>query len=184
MNTEQFRKIINLVEGRDPNIEYEPRGTEVVAHLKSYNSQIYTKLATKIEKIEQLESEIKQLKEEVKQETRENIAELFDATDAVHTRVVETISVIFTLSKDPKATESPKYKDILEELSTHLTPELLTMLNGLKERMVTVTQKAPSLKIRRVDESYLSNLFHEIKLAVLNWAQRYDARLNHIKQQL
>jgi uncharacterized protein (UPF0335 family) len=190
MKTEQFRNLINLVEGRDPNIEYEPRGSEVVAKLKSYNSQVYTKLAAKIENIEKLEAEVKKLKEEVKQETRENIADLFDATDAVHTRVVETVSVIFRLSKDPEATKAPKYKDILEELSTKMTPELITILNGLKERMVTVTQKAPSLKVTRRDdsepisESVLTNLFAQIKQAVFGWAQGYDQRLNSIKQQL
>ena len=38
MKTEQFRNLINIVEARDPNIEYEPRGTEIVAKLKSYNT--------------------------------------------------------------------------------------------------------------------------------------------------
>ena len=66
MKTEQFRNLINIVEARDPNIEYEPRGTEIVAKLKSYNSQVYTKLASKIEHIEKLEAEVKKLKEEVK----------------------------------------------------------------------------------------------------------------------
>lgn len=177
MNTEQFRKLINLVESRDPTIEYEPRGKEIVAKLRSHKSGVYTRLANNIEQIEQHEFEIKRLKEIVKQDTRENIADLFDASDAVHTRVVETMSVVFTLSKDPEATVSPKYKDILEELSTHLTPELLAVLNKLKEKMVTVTQKQPSLKIKKLDEGELTN-------AVLNWAEGYDQRLDAIKQEL
>ena len=71
-----------------------------------------------------------------------------------------------------------------------MTPELIAILNGLKERMVTVTQKAPSLKITRRDdsepisESVLTNLFAQIKQAVFGWAQGYDQRLNSIKQQL
>jgi Zn-dependent oligopeptidase len=177
MNTEQFRKLINLVEARDPNVDYEPRGKEIVAKLRSHKSGVYTRLANNIEQIEQHEAEIKRLKEIVKQDTRENIADLFDASDAVHTRVVETISVVFTLSKDPEPTVSPKYKDILEELSTHLTPELLAVLNKLKEKMVTVTQKQPSLKIKKLDEGELTN-------AVLNWAESYDQRLDAIKQEL
>ena len=37
------------------------------------------------------------LKEEVKNETRENIADLFDAEDVVRTRVVRTMSFRFTV---------------------------------------------------------------------------------------
>ncbi len=113
MKTEQFRNLINLVEGRLPDIEYQDSEKQVIAVLKSYKSQSYTKLAQKVERISQLESELKVLKEEVKQETRENVADLFDAEDAAKTRIVQTMSFILQLSKDPKATETPKYKDIL-----------------------------------------------------------------------
>ena len=181
MKNDQFRNLINLFEARNPDITYQDNAGEVIAQLRSYNSQVYTKLAQKIERIEQLESEVKQLKDEVKQETRENIADLFAAEDAVNTRVVETISFIFTLSKDPKATEAPKYKEILTALEEHLTPELIVMLEGLKKKMVTVTQKQPSLKIRPVAEG-LSDVFARLKQMVFGWAQQYDQKLNSLKQ--
>ena len=140
MNTNQFRHYINLLEARDPGIQYQDSESEVIALLRGSDSQVYTKLAQKVNRIEQLESEIKELKEEVKQVSRENIADLFDADDAVKARVVQTMSFILTLSKDPKATVTPKYKDILEALSTQLTPELIIVLENLKKQMVTVTQ--------------------------------------------
>ena len=184
MNTEQFRKLINLFESRRPDLEYHNGTKEVVAVLKSYNSQSYTKLAQKVERISTLETEIKQLKEEVKAETRENISDLFDAEDAVKTRVVETVSFILTLSKDPEPTRTPKYKDILEELSNHLTPELISVLEELKKQMVTVTQKSPSLKVKPIAEGIIGSVFAKLKELVFKWGQRYDQKLDQLKQQV
>ena len=182
MNTNQFRHYINLIESRNPDFDYQDNEQQVIAVLKSYNSQVYTKLAQKVERIDQLEAEIKMLKEEVKNETRENIADLFDAEDVVRTRVVQTMSFILTLSKDPKATVSPKYKDILEELSAHLTPELIIVLENLKKQLVTVTQKSPSLRIEPVDEGRFGDLFARFKQKVFGWANRYDQKLSMLQQ--
>jgi uncharacterized protein (UPF0335 family) len=185
MDYVKFKSLINLFEARQPELTYsEPSEKEVVAHLKSYNSQIYTKLAQKVERISVLEDEIKQLKEEVKQETRDNITDLFDAEDAARTRVVDTLSFIMTLSKDPEATVSPKYKDILEALTTHLTPELIVVLEGLKKNMVTVTQKAPALRIRQkeLDEGIAETIGAKLKKVIGNWGINYDAKLVNLKQ--
>lgn len=181
MKTEQLRNLINLFESRLPDIEYQDTEKQVVAVLKSYKSQTYTKLAQKVERISVLETEIKQLKEEVKSETKENIADLFDAEDAVKTRVVETVSFILQLTKDPKATETPKYKEILTQLEAHLTPELLTVLEGLKKQLVTVTQKSPALTIRPLSEG-VADLFAKLKSVIFNWAQGYDRKLAQLKQ--
>lgn len=185
MSTQNLRNLINIFEARSPELEYsEPSEGEVIAHLKSYNSQVYTKLAQKVERISVLEEEIKQLKEQVKQETRDNITDLFDAEDAARTRVVDTISFIMTLSKDPKATEAPKYKEILEALTKHLTPELIVVLEGLKKSMITVTQKAPALRIRQkdLDEGIVETIGAKVKNLINRWGTSYDAKLTQLKQ--
>lgn len=183
MQASDFRKLINLMEARNPELSYTDEPTKSTVSLQSYKSQTYTKLSQKVNRITELEAEIKQLKEEVKQSTREDVADLFDAEDAVRTRVVDTVSFIMTLSKDPAATVTPKYKDILEELTNHLTPELIQVLEGLKKEMVTVTQKAPSLKIQAkpVDEGMFSSLFSRIKSWVNRWGQSYDQKLDALK---
>lgn len=188
MDYTKFKKLINLFEARNPELEYQQLEGEVIATLKSYNSQVYTKLAQKVERISQLEVEVKALKEEVKQETRENITDLFDAADAINTRVVDTVSFILTLSKDPKATEAPKYKDILEALTEHLTPELIAVLEQLKKTMVTVTQKAPALRIRPKEEqleeedNMIARFINHLMGIVSRWAGNYDRKLGMLKQ--
>ena len=181
MKTEKFRKLINLFESRSPDFDYDETEKQVIVSLRSYNSQVYTKLAQNVERISTLEAEIKQLKEEVKQTTREDVADLFDAEDAAKTRIVNTVSLILQISKDPEPTVAPKYKDILEELTKSLTPELISVLEHLKKTMVTVTQKQPALKISKpIDESRFSDLFAHVKNAVLSWGNRYDQKLEQL----
>lgn len=180
---EQIRKLMMICEGRNPELEYQDVSNEkVIAKLKSYDSQSYTKLAQKIERITALEKEIKELKAEVKSSSKERINDLFEAEDAAKTRVVETISFVFTLSKDPKETVTPKYKEILQEIETQLTPELITVLETLKKTMVTITQKSPSLKIEPVTEG-IGSIFSAVKDAVLSWTKNYDRKLEKLKRE-
>jgi len=186
----QLKKLRMLCEDRNPELEYEDipekgkTSAKVIARLKSYKSQSMTKLAQKIQRIDQLETEINTLKAEVKDETKTEIAGLFDdLEDLVKTRVVETVSFVFTLSKNPAETISPKYKDILEKLSTHLTPELITILEGLKATLVTKTLKSPSLKIEPVTESIGSGFFSKLKNLISRWAVKYDSKLEALKRE-
>lgn len=179
----QIRKYITLLESRNPDLEYEDEKDTVIARLYSYESQSYTKLAQKLERISQLEDEIKALKNEVKIETKERIQDLFEAEDAAKTRVVETVSFIFTMTKDPKATVSPKYKEILQELEKSLTPELILVLNTLKETMITVTQKSPGLKVN-VKEDQSESKLSKLKDMVLRWATTYDQKLDRLESMI
>jgi hypothetical protein len=184
MNSTNFRQLINLFENRIPGIDYEESDKEVIANLAGHDSQIYTVLARKVERIAQLKQELEALETEVKQAAREDVAGIFDAVDTVKTRIIRTKSLIVQISKDPEPTKSPKYKDILEALTNHLTPELILVLETLKKSMVTITQKAPGLKIKPLDESPVGNLANSINQAVQNWAVGYDQELAQLEQEL
>lgn len=163
------------------NISYVTDPTKVTATVSDVISQKYTRLANNLKKIEALTEEIKKLQEDTKQQRREDVVELFDAEDVVMTRVIETRTVILTLSKDPKPTESPKYKVILEELEKHLTPELVTVLEALKREHKTTTQKEPSLRIdMKEGDGDQSQLLQK----VYRWIDRFDQKLKQIKGML
>lgn len=174
---------MSLFEARDPDIEYQETEKQVIAILRSTNSQVFTKLAQKVERISQLEAELKILKEEVKQSTRDDVSGLFNAEDGAKTRIVQTLSFILQLSKDPEATKTPKYKDILTVLETKLTPELIQVLEELKKTMVTVTQKEAGLKIKPLDEGQEAVLFNRLNELVQDWGQQYDQKLHALMQQ-
>lgn len=93
------------------------------------------------------------------------------------------MSFIFTMTKDPKATVSPKYKEILQELEKSLTPELILVLNTLKETMITVTQKSPGLKVN-VKEDQSESKLSKLKDMVLRWATTYDQKLDRLESMI
>lgn len=171
----------------NPNISYEDQADKVIAYLKSYNSATYTRLANRVEEVTKLEAEIKAIKEEIKGLARENVASLFAADDAAKTRVIDTVSFILTLSKDPKATETYQYSKVLEELVSHLTPELISVLSEIKERFKSVTQKEPSLKIAKKDPVSLvegfAEHFRRFYSVIRDWGKRYDQKLIALKRQ-
>lgn len=172
---------------------------KVIATLKAKDSERYTKLALKMSRVEKLAKEIDEIKAEIKQETREYVIDLFDADDATKTRVIETASVVLTLTKDPKKTESPQYAKILGELENHLTPDLLKMLQELKRQYVTVVQKQPSLTYDGImPESVVSDVWNRLSLSarkmirdvktfvrgLLFDLEEYDNRLDEVKRML
>jgi len=185
----QYRKLLDMLsEVRDSSLEYETiraksedQSDKVIARLRSHKSAAYTNLAKKIQEVKELSDRIKVLETEIKQSTREDVVDLFDATDAVSTRVVETVSFVFTLTKDPKVTKSPQYAKILAVLAPQLTDELQVVLKGLLDTMVTRTQKAPALTVKRVNESFVQGAFQKLKRLVNIWALSYDRKLDKLK---
>jgi len=184
MNSQNFRQLITLVEGRLPDVDYQETDKEVIAILTSRDSQVYTKLAQKYERMSQLKDEISALEDEVKQTVRDDVAGIFDAADAVKTRIVKTKSLIIQLSKDPEATKSPKYKDILVALVSHLTPELIAVVEKMKTTMVTITQKSAGVKIKSLDEGPQAQLADQVNQVIQSWAAEYDQKLESLAQQL
>lgn len=209
-SAEQMRLFMGLTEAPnyvgprdgDSDVTYsakETKGqiTQVIANLSSHESAKYTKLGRNLKRIEWLSEKVSQLKEQVKQETREKIADLFHAEDACRTRVIETVSFTLKMTKDPEASTSIKYAKVLEELQEHLTPELLAIMEGLKNKYSTVVEKEPALikmqdKKATTEESFdamldegildtLRQFFHKYLQKVLDWGRKYDAKLEQLK---
>lgn len=174
----------------NPEISYTDEPTKVTATVSGRMSEKYTKLAQKLDEMERLAAEIKALQEETKQSRRDDIAALFSEEDAVLTRVIDTKSVIFTLSKDPKATESVKYAKVLEDLTTHLTPALIEVMEALKKTHTSVVQKEPSLKyhMKELEEAMKgtddSSKIMKLVGQVERFLGRYDAALDDVKMDI
>jgi len=187
MTNDDMSRWLRICENRLPDAEYEESKSKVIAKLKSYDSQTYTKLGQKLERIDEVTKQLKTMQEEVKLEVKERLAGIFDANDAAQTRVVETMRFIFTLTADPKQTETPKYKDILAVLEKQLTPELLVVLENLRKTMKTVSApRPPSLKYSSreiVDESDDSSAADQYEGRIMQWAESYDRKLNDLRDQ-
>lgn len=161
----------------------------VTAKLKSHDSGVYTKLAQKVQRISDLKAEISALEEEVKQSTRDDIAALFTAEDAVNRRIVETVSFTLSLAPQPKPTKSVQYAKVLEKLTESLTPELILVLEGLKKEFESVVQKSPILKVEKKPVSegvsdVLKNHFSKFLSVIKKWGSDYDRKLAKLKAEV
>lgn len=182
------------------NITYAAEGTtdkitKITASLKSHDSGRYTKLGRNLRRMERIAARMKTLTAEVKQDTRELVADLFHAEDAACTRVVDTVNFVFHMTKDPKASETHKYAKVLEELTEHLTPELVKIMDGLLEKHKSTTQKPPALKAtdkqaepaESIQEGFadsVKGIFSKLKSYVDKWLGNYDNKLAALKAQV
>lgn len=192
----KYTALHNVIEGRYSvdNVDYEDdaKTGKVTATLKSSDSAAYTKLGNKLKEIDDLEKQIATLKVGIKDDVKAQITDLFDASDAIHTRVVKTSQFIFTLKADPKITETPQYKKILEELELKLTPSLVKALRALMKKFVTKTQKSASLSYDKLGEQGPETALpvgdeseddlSQFTQVVLAWGRRFDKALAQLQR--
>lgn len=179
--------------------------TKVTAFLKSYLSGRYTKLGRDLLRITEITEELKTLQAQTKQDARELLADLFHAEDAAYTRVVDTVGFVFHMSKDPAPTASVSYAKVLKELESHLTPELLNVLETLKAKHTSApVQKAASLSAtdknapkpvaaeESIEEGILAEgifdklkgFFKKLAQEVKAWGVSYDSKLDALKAEV
>ena len=117
--THEFRKLMNLFENENPDVEYEYVGdtksktlsgdfSKVIAKLSGPTSAKFTKIGNKFKELYDLEKDIEKLKAESTEEARQAMEQLFDSEQAVLTRIAETKSVIMQIAKDTQ----PKQKRV------------------------------------------------------------------------
>jgi hypothetical protein len=180
------------------DISYDVKSTKgvpskVTAKLGSQTSALFTKMAQKVQEAKSLAEELKSLEEDIKAEARGMIGDLFAPADEAMTRVVETVSFAIELKKAAKDVPSTKYASVLEEFTNHLTPELISVLNGLKEKYTTYGDKAGALSITAKVESVdltegpmdkFAAYFHKLAGYIRNWGNEYDEQLRALRIKL
>lgn len=176
---DDIKNFLNIVEAAGVK-QYTRDETKITAQIDSKLGPKFDRLVDDLQTVDNLKAQLKQMQDTTKTQTRQDVAFLFDVEDAVFTRVIETKNVILEISKDPKPTESPQYKKILEALEKHLTPDLIEVLEKLKEEHKTITQKDPAVKYR-----FKEDVSDELDLdPVKQWLDAYDRKLDLVKQYL
>jgi len=186
--THDIKKFLTIVENSENSVTLNPLGvdkyvrddTKITAHIDAKLGKKYNKMVEDLQQIDLLKEQIKGLQDHTKSFIKSDVAALFDAKYSVFTRVIETKKVILEISKTPKPTETPQYKKILDALETHLTPDLVKILEELKKEFVTTSQREPSIryKVKEQEESTID------LSAIGSMLSAYDKKLNTIKQYL
>ena len=170
----------------------------VTAQLSGMKEKIPNKLA---EKSLELKNTIETLEDErvkLHASIGEGSKSIFDASDAVLTRYIETSKAIITLSKETQdvssTEESIDYEKVLQEIyklvSKKLIPEIeLIVKNNTKviqkvkkgsATKVMVRTKEPKIESINEDTTEISNWFNNYEQKVVARMEQYDTELSTI----
>ena len=181
------------VEGEVKYTEVKVKGeiARVVAELSGNRSGAFTRLGNRYKKLSDAIDKLSEQRNKLNDQIKDQVEELFNATDVVYTRVVETVSITATLSKATKA--EPKsvvnYEKIAEALAELIPTELQSKVDEITRMYTTIKEgsaKAPALRVT-VNEGVFETLISKLKGwfgSVIKWASSYDKKLKSIKEQL
>ncbi len=186
-----IKQLLQLNEARSKGLTYSEKEVKgvverVIVELKGNESGKMTKLVKRFQELEDEIEALENAKKKLSVEIKQNVTEMFDATDVVYTRVVETAKVSITLSKQEEAGKKINYEKVVQMLVT-MVPELTAKVEQIKEACTTeVKAREPSLRVK-VDEGFKeiwSKIKSSAKAMLLKfnvWAKRYDAKLDDVK---
>jgi septal ring factor EnvC (AmiA/AmiB activator) len=186
-----------LNEGRQQDLKYtEKRIKEVLdrvtVELEGNQSGVMSKLTTRYSRLDKSAKLLAARREELNEKMKESAEALFDATDAVLTRVVDTVSYTITLSKAEKAADkkpksSTDFAAIVKELS-EMVPDLEEKIKELTKKyteLIPAKDTPAALRVKsKLEEGILSNAWKSIKSftsKIMSWASSYDKRLAKLK---
>lgn len=177
----------------------------VIAELSGKESQMFTVAAKYYRKIAQEEEKIKRARDALNEKMKQRFDTLFDPTDVIYTRVIETASLTVSMSKkSEKTTQTVTDVDGLFEDLLGLAPELADKIGQIREQYVKVENKVTQSRLGKpklhdpkesVDngesalaEGVLDSIVDSIKAYAIklmnwisDWARGYDRKLDSIK---
>lgn len=192
--------VIKIVtESRNPNLEYTEKQVKgnidrVTVELAGKDSEKFTKLGKKYFELAAGIEAIEKLRLDLNEQIKKEAGELFDATDELYTKVIETSQFTLTVSKKPVATKtvSTNYEKVLDGL-LQLMPELTEKVDALKEQYTTIKENPPkdvSLRVA-MKESALKDVWQSFKKkwssfknSIMSWGTSYDKKLSKLKELL
>ncbi|RLC08335.1 MAG: hypothetical protein DRI24_23490 [Deltaproteobacteria bacterium] len=168
---------------KDPNSEIDA----VVAHLKGKRSEFFTKLARRFGRATRIKKMLAAEEKSLKKETLAAVDELFDATDEVYTRIIETVSLVFKISKaSEKTVQQLDQAGYLAELE-QLTGLAVNELEELKSKYITkkITKVLPRVLApkEKTPESINEGAYDKIKQMASLVADKIYAFLGDWDQQ-
>jgi hypothetical protein len=209
-------KLYELFESRSDsdNISYETKFkskkgeganqiTKIIAYLKGKDSEVFTKMAARYAQIERIKKACENARNDLNLNIKNRFSDLFDIEDRIHTRVIDTVSLVATLSK-PEAVET-EYEEFDEEGFYSEIEELLkglaVSLDDLRSKYTKMTpiedpqEKSPKLLLKIKDTGTkvpveegimdgISNFVNKIKSYYNKFLNRWDDRFNNLKSRV
>jgi hypothetical protein len=153
-----------------------------------------TKMLAKYNKISTLLDRLSSLQKSLHADVRVKVTELFDATDEVYTRVVETARFSASVAKNVEKASTKSDTDweaVARALSELIEDDLQPQVEEIVAKytkIVQVAKKEPALRVTKLDEG-LKEVFGQVKVILAGltrsmtvWGRSYDRKLASIKE--
>lgn len=192
-----------LAEARDPKKKYTEKKVKneiqkVIVNLDSHESAAMTKLAQRYHRLDLAVKRMEEKKKELNKQVKEKVEPLFDATDVVYTRIVETCSFTLQLAKAAKDTTKTEYdyEAIIDDLAELLGKDLEEKVKEIiakHTKIIDVPAKSPALRMEPKAKEPIKEGFADSwdKLTVMagtflktitRWALGYDKKLAKLQK--
>lgn len=189
-----------LVEDRQKEFKYTEKRAKnaldkVILELEGNDSAAMSRLMTRYQRLDKSAKLLKERRDAVNAQVKDVADRLFDAEDAVATRIIETVSYTVMLTKATKAadkepTQKIDFESAFSELA-RLVPQLTEQVDAIRQKYTTLEQPkdTPSaLKVtdkKTVKEGLIGTAVSAIKNFVkdlFNWGREYDAKLDAFRR--
>jgi len=194
-----FKEHLFLSEARRKDLKYSEKKVKdqldrVSTVLAGTEAANMTKLAKRYARLEVSLKGLKEKHDELNAKLKGQFTELFDAEDAVLTRVVETAQFTLTMAKEIKKgpTQEIDYEGIVNALSALISEELQPAVERIKKQFTKeVPPKEPPKRLSVSKEVVKEGLWDSFVAGaraflkgIMSWATRYDDKLDALKRKL
>lgn len=189
-----------LIEERQKDFKYTEKRVKnaldkVILELEGSDSGAMSRLMTRYQRLDKSAKLLKERRDAVNAQVKDVADRLFDAEDAVATRIIETVSYTVMLTKatraaDKEPTQKIDFESAFSELA-RLVPQLTEQVDAIRQKYTTLEQPkdTPSaLKVtdkKTVKEGLIGTAVSAIKNFVkdlFNWGREYDAKLDAFRR--
>lgn len=194
----QLPKLQLLAEARQPNWKYTEKRVKgaldkVTLELEGSDSGAMTRLAKRYERLDKSAKLLKEKRDELNAAVKEVGDRIFDAEDALATRIIDTISYTVMLTAAEKA-ETKKPKEEIDFASAYaelarLVPELAAKADEIRTKYTTMIPPKDTPTALRVKAKVQEGLLDMVKaqwskfMDMINqWGRSYDSKLDALKK--
>ena len=190
-------KIEDLFEARQPQFKYTEKRVKgalqkVILELEGNDSGAMTRLAKRYERLDKTAKLLKEKRDELNAAVKEVGDRIFDAEDALSTRIIETVTYTVMLTAAEKAEHKQPTKKVDYESAFAALARLVPQLEEkTKEILEMYTELIPpkdtptALKVKpKVNEGLWSKVketWNAFMKKIKDWGRSYDQELAALK---
>lgn len=193
----QLPQLQILAEARQANWKYTEKRVKgaldkVTLELEGSDSGAMTRLAKRYERLDKSAKLLKEKRDELNAAVKEVGDRIFDAEDALATRIIDTVSYTVMLTAAEKA-ETKKPKEEIDFASAYaelarLVPELTAKADEIRAKYTTMIPPKDTPTALRVKAKVQEGLLDMVKARwtdfmdmIRSWGRSYDSKLNALK---